>query len=131
MYKIWDILAPYFTNPEPTWSNSLRLAGPISAAAWTIFELLLILSVGFLRIPQLSPSLSIPNIIQIAGLLVAWNAVCWVVSTPGAAFELLRVDLIGPPSLGGASVWSLVKSVGWKEKPHLGGKHQIRLLPYR
>ena len=132
---MWDILAPYFTTPDPTWSNSLRLTSPLSATIWTVTELAIILSVALLRIPQLSPSLSIPNILQIVAALAAWNVACLVVSSPGAVFQALRVDLIGPPSLGGLSVWSVAKAIGGlggvAEKPHLGGKHQIRLLPYR
>lgn len=67
--------------------------------------------------------------------LAVWNAACLVVSSPGAVFQALRIDLIGPPSLGGVSLWSVAKTIGGlggiTEKPHLGGKHQIRLLPYR
>lgn len=130
--KLWDIAAPYFTTPDPTWSNSLRLSSPLSAAVWTAAELAVILSVAVLRIPQLSPSLSILNVLRIVAALATWNAACLVLSSPGAVFQALRIDLLGPPSLGGASLWSIIRAIGGAtEQPHLGGKHQIRLLPYR
>jgi nucleoporin POM152 len=128
--KIWDILAPYITNPEPTWSNQLRLSSPISAALWTLFELSLLFSISLLRIPQLTPSSS--QFLQLFFLLVAWNLACWIVSEPGSFW--VHVNFLGPPSLGREwylAWWYLLKKVVWKESPHLGGVHHIRLLPFR
>ena len=95
--KVWDIVAPYFIpNIEPTWSSSLRVRSWWTAIGWTTFEVLTFAGVSSLRIPLLSPSLK--QLMQLWGLLVIWNAVCWFVAEVSAAPCELSGKLIPQPS---------------------------------
>jgi nucleoporin POM152 len=73
--KLWDVLAPHFADLPPALSSSLRVRGPISAAAWGVAELLGLSALSLLRIPGMSPSKK--NIVFIVLVLVVWNVVCW------------------------------------------------------
>ena len=129
--KVWDIVAPYFLpNIDPTWSYHLRLRGAWTAALWAIVEIIALCSISLLRIPQLAPSPR--QLLQMAALICGYNLACWLVADPAAFF--LNLNIVGPPALGAQwylSWWPLMKRWMWHEPPHLGGLHQIRLLPYR
>ncbi|ORX35215.1 hypothetical protein BD324DRAFT_631845 [Kockovaella imperatae] len=126
--KIWDIIAPYLTsNIEPTWSSAFRVRGWWTAGGWTVSEVLIFAAVSLLRIPMLSPSPK--QLVQLSGLILLWNTVCWFVAEPGSFFT--SIHLIGPAALGGEWYWSWWYSLRrWREPPHLEGRHMIRLRPF-
>ncbi|KAK4690061.1 hypothetical protein P7C73_g21, partial [Tremellales sp. Uapishka_1] len=123
--KLWDIIAPYFlVDIEPSWTSVFRVRGLWTAGLWTSFEIGLLLAVTLLRIPMLSPTSG--QLLQLLGLLAAYNLGCWFVAEPSAFWT--NLNLFGPPSLGGA--WFAAKWSLFSADKHLQGVHSIRILPY-
>ncbi|ORY24076.1 hypothetical protein BCR39DRAFT_548028 [Naematelia encephala] len=125
--KVWDILAPYVTDPEPTWSSHVRVRDAWTTLGWMLFELGTISLISTLRIPMISPSWGQLGMIALA--LIGWNLACWFVAEPGAFF--MSIHLVGPAALGGEWYWAWWYAMkrSWQPK-HIGGVHKIRLLPY-
>ncbi|WWD16439.1 hypothetical protein CI109_100865 [Kwoniella shandongensis] len=126
--KLWDTFAPLIlTDPEPTWSSSLRIQGPISVIGWSAAEILGIWAVSFLRIPSLSPSYKQLGMLAIGSLTVNWLS--WLLLDPSRV--LVGLNVLSPAALGGEWYWNWYYRVkGWSEPSHLEGVHKIRLLPF-
>ncbi|KAK8861644.1 hypothetical protein IAR55_002467 [Kwoniella newhampshirensis] len=126
--KFWDTFAPLvFTDPEPTWTSSLRIQGPWSMLGWTAAEVLGIWAVSFLRIPSLSPSHRQLGMIALGSLVINWLS--WLLLDPSRV--LVSFNVLSPAALGGEWYWNWYYRVKvWNEPSHLEGVHKIRLLPF-
>ncbi|KIR97586.1 hypothetical protein L804_05273 [Cryptococcus deuterogattii 2001/935-1] len=126
--KLWDTFLPIFvTDPDPSWSSSLRISDAESVLAWTLAEVGMIWAVGMLRIPLLSPSWRQLGIIGALSLGV--NTICWFLVEPSRMLDY--INIVGTAALGGNWYWNWFYALRrWYEPPHIEGVHKIRLLPY-
>ncbi|OWZ31945.1 hypothetical protein C356_05643 [Cryptococcus neoformans c45] len=126
--KLWDTFLPILvTDPDPSWSSSLRISSAESVLAWTLAEVGMMWAVGMLRIPLLSPSWRQLGII--GALSLCMNTICWFLVEPSRM--LGYVNIIGTAALGGNWYWNWFYALRrWYEPPHIEGVHKIRLLPY-
>ncbi|ODN74022.1 hypothetical protein L202_07501 [Cryptococcus amylolentus CBS 6039] len=126
--KLWDTFLPLFvTDPDPTWTSSLRISGPVTVLAWTGFEVLALYFISLLRIPLLSPSFRQTTLL--GAICLAINGLCWLIVEPSTM--LGYVNVVGTAALGGEWYWNWFYAARkWSEPKHIEGVHKIRLLPY-
>lgn len=78
MMKVWDSVAPHFTELPTAFSAATRVRGPWSAGIWTLVEVAALLAIALLRIPNLSPEPR--SLALMVPLFMLWNVVCWFLS---------------------------------------------------
>ncbi|BEJ16915.1 hypothetical protein CspHIS471_0603160 [Cutaneotrichosporon sp. HIS471] len=132
--KVWDSVAPHFTELPTTLSTVTRVRGPWSAAIWTAIEVAAVLTISLLRIPNLSPERR--SLIIMVPLFTLWNVVCWFLADPAAFIP--KASMFGPIHLGEEGFfWGwlslgghLLSRLVFGPPENISGMYKIRLLPY-
>ncbi|CAK9785517.1 hypothetical protein CC85DRAFT_329236 [Cutaneotrichosporon oleaginosum] len=132
--KVWDAIAPHFTELPTAFSTATRVRGPWSAGIWTAVEVGAVLAIALLRIPNLSPEPR--SLALMVPLFALWNIACWFLSDPAAFIP--KVSMFGPVHLGEEGFfWGwiymtrhLISPLVFGPPENISGVHKIRLLPY-
>ncbi|GMK59892.1 hypothetical protein CspeluHIS016_0901090 [Cutaneotrichosporon spelunceum] len=132
--KLWDSIAPHFTELPTSLSKVMRVRGPWSAAIWTAVDVAAVVAISLLRIPNLSPERK--SLIIMVPLFSLWNTFCWFLADPFAFIP--KVSMFETVYLGEEGFfWGLLYMIRhllsrliFGSPENISGTHKIRLLPY-